>query len=358
MPDSKDDTSGSNNDCDGWRERLLFIGTQFSNLYTALLCAGRALPWAGPWRRTFSHRARLQWRLGWYNWEGARLVVGADGLSANTDRYVVRRVDYVHQHTGYAHDVPTRHQQHNVASDRCPATDHLAAVHTGLLILHWNQLMRSVTTPCLSIHRHVCQNVLVAHLYHAFLQLPFSGGLLLCLTEFILPPPHLSVKELPTQGGNSYDHIYFFWQRRARNLITIGSWLALRGGPSKKSMQGLFSKTALHALPERGGREGCQRPGAGPAAEEARGRLRGTARVRRRGRRGSLGLREHQLARAAHGQRGTHGPEAAVEQLVPERVHAEAAGPAASDELDNFGVFATPQFVPGLLMIRRLLMSR
>jgi hypothetical protein len=94
MPDSKDDTSGSNNDCDGWRERLLFIGTQFSNLYTALLCAGRALPWAGPWRRTFSHRARLQWRLGWYNWEGAWLVVGADGLSANTDRYVVCRVDY------------------------------------------------------------------------------------------------------------------------------------------------------------------------------------------------------------------------------------------------------------------------
>jgi hypothetical protein len=29
-------------------------------------------------------------------------------------------------------------------------------------------LMRSVTAPCLSIHRHVCQNVLVAHLYHAF----------------------------------------------------------------------------------------------------------------------------------------------------------------------------------------------
>jgi hypothetical protein len=26
--------------------------------------------------------------------------------------------------------------------------------------------------------RHVCQNVLVAHLYHAFLQLPFSGVLL------------------------------------------------------------------------------------------------------------------------------------------------------------------------------------
>jgi len=86
--------------------------------------------------------------------------------------------------------------------------------------------------------------------------------------------------------------------------------------------------------------------------------VRGAAPLRRRGRRGRLGLREHQLARAAHGQRGTHGPEAAVEQLVPERVHTEAAGPAAHDELDNFGVFATPQFVPGLLMIRRLLMSR
>ena len=86
-------------------------------------------------------------------------------------------------------------------------------------------------------------------MYHAFLQLPFSGGLLLCLTEFILPPPHLSVKELPTQGGNSYDHIYFFWQRRARNLITIGSWLALRGGPSKKSMQGLFLKPLYTRAP-------------------------------------------------------------------------------------------------------------
>jgi hypothetical protein len=51
-----------------------------------------------------------------------------------------------------------------------------------------------------SIDRHVCQNVLVAHLYHAFLQLPFSGGLLLRLTEFILPPLHPSVKEIHPRG--------------------------------------------------------------------------------------------------------------------------------------------------------------
>ena len=52
-----------------------------------------------------------------------------------------------------------------------------------------------------SIDRHVCQNVLVAHLYHAFLQLPFPGGLLLRLIEFILPPPHPSVKEIHPRGG-------------------------------------------------------------------------------------------------------------------------------------------------------------
>ena len=53
------------------------------------------------------------------------------------------------------------------------------------------------------IDRHVCQNVLVTHLYHAFLQLPFSGGLLLCLTEFILPPPHPSVKEIHPRGNSN-----------------------------------------------------------------------------------------------------------------------------------------------------------
>jgi hypothetical protein len=66
-------------------------------------------------------------------------------------------------------------------------------------------LMRSVTAPCLSIHRHVCQNVLVAHLYHAFLQLPFSGGLLLRLPEFILPPPHPSVKESSVRPTGEID---------------------------------------------------------------------------------------------------------------------------------------------------------
>jgi hypothetical protein len=38
-----------------------------------------------------------------------------------------------------------------------------------------------------------------AHLYHAFLQLPFSGGYCFVLTEFILPPPHPSSRVGPQQ---------------------------------------------------------------------------------------------------------------------------------------------------------------
>ena len=35
------------------------------------------------------------------------------------------------------------------------------------------------------------------------------GGLLLRLTEFILPPPHPSVKEMDPRGAISYDQILF-----------------------------------------------------------------------------------------------------------------------------------------------------
>jgi hypothetical protein len=42
-------------------------------------------------------------------------------------------------------------------------------------------------------------------LYHAFLQLPFSGGLLLRLPEFILPPPHPSVKESSVRPTGEID---------------------------------------------------------------------------------------------------------------------------------------------------------
>ena len=35
-------------------------------------------------------------------------------------------------------------------------------------------------------------------------------GLLLRLTEFILPPPHPSVKEMDPRGAISYDQIVYF----------------------------------------------------------------------------------------------------------------------------------------------------
>ncbi len=63
--------------------------------------------------------------------------------------------------------------------------------------------------------------------------------------------------------GNG-SHIYFFWQKRSVELIMIGSWPALRGGPStilKKIqlnfsvVQALFTVYLLHELkiPEKRG---------------------------------------------------------------------------------------------------------
>ena len=72
-------------------------------------------------------------------------------------------------------------------------------VRTGrqlLLTLARRQLRRS---PRICTTHFVVQ--MCAHLYHAFLQLPFSGGLLLRVTEFILPPPHPSVKESDPPEG-------------------------------------------------------------------------------------------------------------------------------------------------------------
>jgi hypothetical protein len=129
---------------------------------------------------------------------------------ARADRFVARRVESVHQRTTRTRAVPTRQQPHDVASARCPATDLLAAVHAGLRILHWNQFV-------------------VAHLYHAFLQLPFSGGLLLRLPEFILPPPHPSVKESDPRGADSYDQLLaYFSSVSMRAPLCDTSSLAVR----------------------------------------------------------------------------------------------------------------------------------
>ncbi len=53
-------------------------------------------------------------------------------------------------------------------------------------------------------------------------QRPPSEGLLLRVTEFILPPPHPSVKELPPQGGNSYDQLRFGLVIRKSKLTYLG----------------------------------------------------------------------------------------------------------------------------------------
>jgi hypothetical protein len=58
-------------------------------------------------------------------------------------------------------------------------------------------------------------------------QRPPSEGLLLRLTEFILPPPHPSVKELPPQGGNSYDQSRYT-STAATSVFSIEStWLPI-----------------------------------------------------------------------------------------------------------------------------------
>jgi hypothetical protein len=55
-------------------------------------------------------------------------------------------------------------------------------------------------------------------------QRPPSEGLLLRLTEFILPPPHPSVKELPPQGGNSYDQILVTLRARTGTRGVGNAW--------------------------------------------------------------------------------------------------------------------------------------
>ena len=56
--------------------------------------------------------------------------------------------------------------------------------------------------------------------------------------------------------GNG-SHIYFFWQKRSVELIMIGSWPALRGGPEYNFkrfqlnfsvVQALFTVYLLHEL--------------------------------------------------------------------------------------------------------------
>jgi hypothetical protein len=63
-------------------------------------------------------------------------------------------------------------------------------------------------------------------------QRPPSERLLLRLTEFILPPPHPSVKELPPQGGNSYDQLGVGYGSMRGPSISLCEFLKTFGQPT------------------------------------------------------------------------------------------------------------------------------